>query len=113
MKYQFFLIFTVIVMFQFNSLAQENTKTMPSSDEPHGFTFDFDKVNASIIERIKNPTESNDYIKVITEDKSFPSLLRGEKFDDTFILKIKDWIETHQSIVIAVFKQKKDIVQEF
>ena len=113
MKYQFFLIFTVIVMFQFNSLAQENTNTMPSSDEPHGFTFDSDEVNASIIERIKNPTESNDYIKVIIEDKSFPSLLRGEKFDDTFILKIKDWIETHQSIVIAVFKQKKDIVQEF
>lgn len=113
MKYQFFLIFTIIVMFQFNSLAQENTKTMPSSDEPHGFTFDFDKVNASIIERIKNPTEANDYVKVITEDNSFPNLLKGEKFDDAFSLKIKYWIETHQSIVIAVFKQRKDIVQEF
>ena len=100
-------------MFQFNSLAQENTKTMPSSDEPHGFTFDFDKVNASIIDRIKNPTESNEYIKVIIEDKSFPSLLRDENFDDTFSLKVKDWIETHQSVVIAVFKHRKDIVQEF
>ena len=113
MKYQFFLIFTVIVMFQFNSLAQENTKTMPSSDEPHGFTFDFDKVNASIIDRLKNPTELNAYIKVITEDKSFPKLLPNEILSESFYLSLKKWIETHQSNVIAVFKHRKDIVQEF
>jgi hypothetical protein len=113
MRFPIFLTFTFIAMFSFNSIGQSNSTSVPSSDEPHGFTFDFDKVNASIIERIKNPTESNEYIKVITEDKSFPRLLRGEKFDETFILKIKEWIETHQSIVIAVFKQRKDIVQEF
>jgi len=102
-----------MVMFSFNSVAQSSSNSLPRSDESHGFTFDFDKVNASIIERIKNPTQANDYIKIITEDKSFPILLKGEKFDDTFSLKIKYWIETHQSIVIAVFKQRKEIVQEF
>ena len=113
MRFPFFLTFTFIAMFSFNSIAQSNSNTVPKSDEPHGFTFDFDKVNASIIDRIKNPTQANDYIKVITENKSFPILLKGKKFDDTFSLKIKYWIETHQSIVIAVFKQRKDIVQEF
>ena len=113
MKYHIFLIFTLIVMFQFNSLAQDNTTTMPSSDEPHGFTFDFDKVNASIIDRLKNPTEQNAYIKVITEDKSFPKLLPNEILSESFYLSLKKWIETHQSNVIAVFKHRKDIVQEF
>jgi hypothetical protein len=113
MRFPIFLTFTFMAIFSFNSIAQSNSNSIPRSDESHGFTFDFDKVNASIIERIKNPTQANDYIKVITEDKSFPILSKDEKFDDIFSLKIKYWIETHQSIVIAVFKQKKDIVQEF
>jgi hypothetical protein len=113
MRFPIFLTFTFMAMFSFNSIGQSNSTSVPSSDETHGFTFDFDKVNASIIDRIKNPTQANDYIKVITEDKSFTNLLKGETFDDTFNLKIKYWIETHQSIVIAVFKQRKDIVQEF
>ncbi len=113
MRFSIFLTFTFMAMFSFNSIAQSNSNSLPKSDESHGFTFDFDKVNASIIDRIKNPTEANDYVKVITEDNSFPNLLKGEKFDDAFSLKIKYWIETHQSIVIAVFKQRKDIVQEF
>ena len=113
MRFPIFLTFTFIVLFSFNSIAQSNSNTLPSSDDPHGFTFDFDKVNAAIIDRLKNPTELNAYIKVITEDKSFPKLLPNEILSESFYLSLKKWIETHQSNVIAVFKQRKDIVQEF
>jgi hypothetical protein len=113
MRFPIFLTFTFIVLFQFNSTAQVNTSLVPRSEESHGFTFDFDKVKASIIDRINHPNERNDYITLITEDKSFPKLLPNEALDESFYLKLKNWIETHQSIVIAVFKQRKDIVQEF
>ena len=44
MKKSFLLITTFILCLQFSVFSQTDKKIVALSDEPHGFTYDFDKV---------------------------------------------------------------------
>jgi len=93
--------------------SQTDKKIVALSDEPHGFTYDFDKVYNLIYNSLTNPSVSNEDVKAIIDNESFPKLLKGAKINDEFTRKIKIWIESNQALVISTFKHRKDIVQEF
>ena len=113
MKKSFLLITTFILCLQFSLFSQTDKKIVALSDEPHGYTYDFDKVYNLIYNRLTNPSVSNEDVKAIIDDNSFPKLLKGAKINDEFTRKIKIWIESNQALVISTFKHRKDIVQEF
>jgi uncharacterized protein YjaZ len=113
MKKSFLLITTFILCLQFSVFSQTDKKIVALSDEPHGFTYDFDKVYNLIYDRLTNPSISNEDAKAIINDESFPKLLKGTKIDIEFKGKITIWIESNQALVISTFKRRKDIVQEF
>lgn len=112
MKKHFLIIVLIICSFHFSSLGQTNSHVQ-SSDSPSGFTFDFYKTINLIIERLKTPNVSNNDVKVIVEEKSFPKLNTGQEIDAEYKKKIALWIENNQNVIISTLKARKDIVQSY
>lgn len=112
MKKYSLLITIIICSFNFTCFGQINNH-IQSSDSPSGFTFDFDKTISLIFERLKTPTTSNNDVKVIVEEKSFPKLNEGQEIDSEYKKKIGLWIESNQNIIISTLKARKDIVQSY
>jgi len=104
----FFICFIQVSLF-----AQTNTNIIPPSEAVHGYTYDFDKVNNIIVERLINPSIINELARVIVEEKSFPKLAVGEEIDSIYKKKVGKWIESNQNLIIETFKNRTDIVQPY
>jgi uncharacterized protein YjaZ len=113
MKRSIFLTSALVFALQFSFFAQTNKKVTPPSDASTGFTYDFDKTNDLIIERLSNPNKSNEDVKVIVEEKSFPKLNKGENIDTDFKKKVAVWIEKNPNLIISSFKYRSEIVHPY
>lgn len=114
MKRILFLTAALICMLNFTAAAQTNKKQVtPPSDGPSGFTYDFDKTNELIIERLSKPTAENLDVKTLIDDSSFPVLAKGQTIDTDYKRKIALWVETHPTLVINALKNRKDVVRPF
>lgn len=114
MKQILFLTTLFIFALQFSSSAQTNKKaSTPPSDAPSGYTYDFDKTNELIIERLSNPSSVNEDVKIIVEEKSFPKLNKGASIDTDYKKKVAAWVEKNPDLIISVLKNRKDIVHPF
>jgi len=114
MKRILFLTAVLICILNFTAAAQTNKKQVtPPSDAPSGFTYDFDKTNELIIDRLSNPTVANEDVKVLIDEPSFPIRAKGQTIDQDYKKKIAIWVETHPSLVINALKNRKDVVRPF
>ncbi|MBA3680844.1 MAG: hypothetical protein H0W73_06715 [Bacteroidetes bacterium] len=114
MKRILFLTVLFICALQFSSVAQTDKKAVtPPSDASTGYTYDFDKTNDLIIERLSHPTSANDDVQALVEEPGFPKLNKGEKITLDYKKKVASWVESHPALVIAVLKNRKDIVHPF
>ncbi|MDO9001102.1 MAG: hypothetical protein Q7W45_15160 [Bacteroidota bacterium] len=113
MKKAILLSSIMIIATQFSSMAQTNKKKSAPSDAATGYTYNFDKANELIFERLLNPNSSNMDVKSIVEEKSFPKLSNGEKIDSEYKKKVALWIEKNPNLIISNFKNRKDVVQSY
>ena len=104
---------SVFLMLSLSFKAQNNKQSPPPSDVSQGFTYDFDKVNQLIIDRLMNPNADNEDAKIIIEHTSFPKLKGAKMIDDVYKQKIAIWIESNPDLIISTFKHRKNIVQAF
>ena len=109
------IFFTSILMLalQLSFFAQTNKKVTPPSDASSGYTYDFDKTNELIIERLVNPNKSNADVMVLIEEKSFPKLKQGDTVDADFKKKVAVWVEKNPNLIISNFKNRKEIVHAY
>lgn len=114
MKRILLLTFLFICTLQFSSFAQTSKKAVtPPSDAASGYTYDFDKTNDLIIERLSNPSSHNEDVKVIVEEKSFPKLKIGAAIDADYKKKVAAWVEKNPNLIISALKNRQDIVHPF
>lgn len=113
MKKSILIIAFFVCSIQVSLFSQTNTNIVPPSEAEHGYTYDFDKVNNLIFERLTNPTIINEIARVIVEEKSFPKLTVGEEIDSIYKKKVGKWIEANQNLIIETFKNRSDIVQSY
>jgi hypothetical protein len=113
MKRSVFFISVLFFAFQFTFFAQAKQKVSLPSDASSGYTYDFDKANELIIDRLSNPNKDNEDAKVIVEEKSFPKLSQGQSIDSNFKKKVAAWIEKNPSLIISNFKNRKEIVYTY
>jgi len=113
MKRSIFLTAVLICTLQFSFFAQTNKKAPLPTDVPTGYTYDFDKTNELIIERLSSPNNSNEDVKVVVEEKSFPKLNKGEKINTDYKKKLAAWIEKNPALIISALKNRKDIVHPY
>jgi hypothetical protein len=113
MKRSIFLTLLLICTLQISFFAQTNKKANLPSDATTGYTYDFDKANDLIIDRLSNPNNSNEDAKVIVEEKTFPKLNKGEKINDDYKKRVAIWIEKNPAIIISTLKNRKDIVHTY
>ena len=113
MKKAILLASVLICTMQSSIFAQTNTKVIRPSDVSSGYTYDFDKANELIIDRLLNPTKSNEDVKTITEEKSFPKLNVGQTINADYKKKLGAWIEANPNIIISALKNRKEIVHQY
>lgn len=113
MKKSILLTAALICSLQFSFFAQTNKKVSPPSDASTGFTYNFDKTNELILERLSNPNESNVDLKPITEAQGFPVLLVGQQINADYKKKLAAWVEKNPVLIISTLKNRKDIVQAY
>ena len=113
MKKSVFITAALVCSLQISVFAQTNNEIMPPSEAPHGFTYDFDKVNAIIIDRLVKPSSANEIASVLVEETNFPKLVKGSEIDQEYKKNIVKWIESHQALIISTFKNRNDIVQSY
>jgi len=113
MKRSIFFTSLFLIALQFSFFAQTNKKATPPSDASSGYTYDFDKTNELIIERLSNPNKSNEDVMVLIQEKSFPKLKQGDKIDADFKKKVAEWVEKNPNLIISNFKNRKEIVHAY
>lgn len=113
MKKSILITAFLVCSFQVSLFSQTNTNVVPPSEAEHGYTYDFDKVNKIIFERLTNPSIDNESARVIIEEKSFPKLAAGAEIDSFYKKNVVKWIEANQSLIIDAFKNKSDIVKSY
>lgn len=104
---------SVFLILSLTFKAQNGKKMPPPSDVTHGFTYDFDKANQLIIDRLMNPNAGNEDAKVIVEHNSFPKSKKAKMIDDEYKRTIANWIQSNPDLIISTFKHRKNIVQAF
>lgn len=113
MKRPIFFSFVMVCALQFSFFAQSDKKSPPPSDATIGFTYDFDKTNELIVERLSDPNTSNQDVQILIEEKSFPKLGKGETLDLNYRKKIAVWVEKNPNLIISTLKNRKNIVQAY
>ena len=104
---------SVFFSISFFSQAQNNNKIKAPSDIEHGFTFDFDKTNDLILDRLSNPNASNEDVLTIIENKTFPKPVNPKMLNEIQKKEIAEWIESHPDLIISTFKHRKNMVHEY
>ncbi len=113
MKRPIFLISVLVCALQFSFNAQTNKKTIPPSDAATGFTYDLEKAVNLIVNRLVDPSISNQDVKLIIDEPSFPKLNNGEKIDSDYTKKISKWVEKNPNLIISTLKNRKDVVYAY
>ena len=104
---------TVFFSISFFSQAQNNIKIKAPSDIEHGFTYDFDKTNDLILDRLTNPNDSNADASKIIDNITFPKPPNIKAISEFQKKEIAEWIENHPDLIISTFKHRKNIVHEY
>lgn len=84
-----------------------------ASDAPTGFTYDFNKTQNLIIERITAPSKSNADVKIFLEQKDFPAPPANKVIDASYKDQLRIWMEKNPDLIINTLKPRKDIVTQF
>lgn len=93
--------------------AQTEKKQTPPTDVSTGFTYDFDKTQDLIIQRLTNPQKSNADVQVLLDQKDFPALTNGKKADASYKDELRKWMEKNPNLIINTLKSRKDIVSQY
>ncbi len=94
--------------------AQNNAKKVtPPSDAPSGYTYDFNKAQDLILERISNPQKSNADAQVFLDQKDFPVINSAKKADAAYKDELRKWMEKNPDLIINTLKSRKDIVTQY
>lgn len=88
-------------------------KVTPPTDEPSGYTYDFNKVQDLIIQRITNPQKSNADAQVFLDQKDFPAIISAKKVDADYKDELRKWMEKNPDLIINTLKSRKDIVTQY
>ena len=109
-------LFTAFLLLGSASLfAQDNsskTTTAPSDNPNSTFTYDIDEVQKIVFDRINNPTDKNDYVKVVTADVTFPTAKGfSESAKAQFKKDVRAWIEANPDKIEKLIKEKKKYEQ--
>ncbi len=108
----------VFVLFVFATClrAQDNSKSLknpPPSDAVTGYTYDFDKAQALIIERILDPKSSNIDAQPLIDKTDFPFPAKTKVIDEIYKNKLQVWMEKNPNLIITILKNRSDIVHPF
>jgi hypothetical protein len=104
---------SIFFSISFFSQAQNNNKIKAPSDLEHGFTYDFDKANELVIDRLINPCSSNEDVAIIIENKTFPKPVNPKILNESQKKEIAEWIESHPDFIISALKHRENIVHEY
>lgn len=119
MKKLSFIVTVLFLALHFNTQAQQNGKTTksssntPPSDAAYGYTYDFDKTQALIFNRLTAPSEANKDATPLLAAKDFPAYSAKEGITAEYKNKVRIWMEANPDLIINSLKHRTDIVQFF
>ena len=93
--------------------SQTEKKQVLPTDINTGYTYDFDKTQSLIIERLTNPQKSNADVQVFLDQKDFPAFTSGKKIDASYKDELRKWMEKNPNLIINTLKTRKDIVTQY
>lgn len=108
--YKFFYVF-LFLLFSLGLSAQSSLK--PPSDEPHGYTYDFNAAKQLIIERQLYPSNENKDAQKVIDSKDFPKLKNKSGLTEEYQKNLRLWMEKNPDIIIETFKSRKNVVQSY
>jgi hypothetical protein len=107
----------IVALFSANLAFSQTQKTAvkktPPSDQPSGYTYDFDKTQHLILDRLNNPGAFNADVQPLLNDKDFPVLTKGQSPDAAFLSNLRTWMEKHPDLIINTLKNRNDIVHPY
>jgi len=113
MKKSYFLFVVLFFAFKFNSVAQNNSQPSPlPSDLPNGYTYDFEKVQSTIMRELIQPSEQTKEAKQLISVSSFPKLT-STSIDEDYKKKLVKWMEQNPTLIINAFKNNQDLVKPY
>lgn len=107
------LFLALFVVASTNAQSNASKTTSPPSDASTGFTYDFNKVQDLIIERVTNPQKSNADAQVFLDQKDFPIINSAKKADAAYKDELRKWMEKNPTLIINTLKSRKDIVTQY
>lgn len=116
MKQLTFLFGIVLSVFFAGKLSAQSSNTVPvvkPSDVPHGYTYDFDKAQRLILERLVQPSTANADVKPIVTSADFPKHTANTEVTKEYLEQLRIWMEKNPAIIIETLKPRKDIVQPY
>lgn len=96
-----------------NAQNKSDTKTVAPSDVSSGYTYDYNKVFELIIERIKEPKDSNTDVQIFLNQSDFPKLAHGKVIDPEYKEQLRKWMEKNSALIITTLKPRKDIITQY
>lgn len=113
MKKSFFLVVVLFFAFKTASFAQNSVAPSPlPTDVPHGFTYDFEKVQTAIMRELIQPSEQTKEAKQLISSPSFPKLT-SPSIDEDYKKKLVKWMESNPTLIINAFKNNQEIVTPY
>ena len=84
------------------------------SDVNTGYTYDFDKAQKLILDRIQQPNVYNADAQAVIESPGFPKFKsEGSTVNPTDKELLNLWMEKNPEIIIKAFKNRNDIVKQY
>ncbi len=113
MKKSYFLVVVLFFAFKFNSKAQNSSQPSPlPTDIPNGYTYDFEKVQTSIMRELIQPSVQTQEAKQLILTTSFPKLT-SPSIEDDYVKKLVKWMEENPTLIINAFKNNQEIVKPY
>jgi len=109
----FLFVFVLVCNISFFAQESKQVKNTPPSDAPSGFTYDFDKTQNLIVDRLSNPNEFNKDVQILISASDFPVLKTGETINSAYREKIRIWMEKNPTLIINTLKHRNDIVKPY
>jgi hypothetical protein len=106
-------ILVIAIAFTQTLTAQTASKSSPPSDALAGFTYDFNKAQNLILERITSPNKTNADAQVFLDQPDFPALGKGKTVDTGYKDQLKLWMEKNPNLIINTLKSRTDIVTQY
>jgi len=113
MKKSYILILILFLSFKFSLFSQNNIKASPlPTDVPHGYTYDFEKVQTAIMRELIQPSDKTKEAKSLITHTTFPKLTLPS-IEDDYKKKLIKWMEANPTLIINAFKNNQDIVTQY